>query len=74
MAMIHLCIPRQYLYNGVSFDVTITGQPWPVKVDGDPKSRAGRVFYAKIGPWIKMTYADRERFRVGGGCQTVETV
>ncbi len=71
--MIHLCIPRQYDYSGVSFEVAITGQPWPLKVNGDPKARAGRVFYAKIGPWLKMTDNEREKFRVGGGCQTIET-
>lgn len=70
--MIHLCTPRQYLYSGVAFEVSVTGAPWPLKLDGDPKKRAGRGFYAKIDPWLKMGREEREAFRVGGGCQAVE--
>lgn len=69
---IHLCIPRQYLYEGTSFEVAITGMPWPLKQDGDPRKRAGRGFYAKIGPWLKMTPGAKEAYRVENGCQTVE--
>lgn len=70
--MIHLCIPRQYLYKGVSFEFATMVGPWPLKKDGEPRARAGRGFYAKIGPWLKMTREEQEKFRVGGGCQTVE--
>lgn len=70
---IHLCMGKLYEYNGISFEVSITGQPWPLKLDGDPKKRAGRMFYDKIGPWLKMTDAERGKYRVGGGCQTIGT-
>ena len=70
--MIHLCIPRQYLYKAVSFEVSGYVCPWPLKRNGEPRARAGRVFYAKIGPWLRMTLIAKEAYRIGGGCQTME--
>lgn len=65
--IIHLNIPKSYTFNGVDFEMTYSG-PWPLKKDGDPKARAGRGFYKRIKDWCKMTDADREKYRTGGGC------
>jgi hypothetical protein len=65
--MIHLSIPKSYLFNGVEFEYGYAVGPWPLKKDGDPKKRAGRGFYKRIEEWSRMSDADRERYRVGGG-------
>lgn len=72
MSIIHLCIPKEYLFNGISFEMTFSG-PWPLKKDGDPKERCGLTFYRSIREWIKMKDDEREKFRVGGGCLFLDT-
>lgn len=68
-SVIHLCGPRIYEFDGVGFEFGYSTGPWPLKKDGDPRARAGRGFYKRIGPWLKMADPQREVYRVGGGCQ-----
>lgn len=69
VAIIHLCGPRLYLYEGVSFEYGYSTGPWLLTKDGEPFKRSGEAFYRKIDGWLKMSDDERERYRVGGGCQ-----
>lgn len=71
ISIVHLCGPKLYEWEGLSFEVSHSIGPWPLKKDGDPKERAGRGFYAKVHPFMQLPEAEREKFRVGGGCQFV---
>jgi len=67
-AIIHLCGPRLYEYNGIEFEFGYSG-PWRLKKDGDPYKRQGDRFYERIDGFLKLPEAEREKFRTGGGCQ-----
>ena len=70
--IIHICGPKLYQFNGVKFEMTYHG-PWPLKKDGDPKKVASQAFYQSIEAWSKMTPGQQEIYRVGGGCQCLDT-
>ena len=65
--MTHLSMPKTYTFNGVEFECGYMTGPWPLKKDGDPRKRAGLGFYKRIEKWSKMSEADREKHRTGGG-------
>ena len=67
MGEIHgwLCGPRLYNYDGWFFEFGYCG-PWPLRKDGEPCKRAGRVFYKMFDRFSKEK--NKEKFRVGGGC------
>ncbi len=68
MTAVHgfMCGPKLYEYDGWFFEHGYCG-PWPLKKNGDPRERAGRVFYKMVEKWLAEK--DPESFRVGGGCQ-----
>lgn len=70
--IIHLCGPKLYEYNGVFFEL---GYSWVMKLkkDGEPYKRQGDGFYKSIAGFLKLTETEREAFRVGGGCQCINT-
>jgi len=63
-----LCGPKVYEFEGWFFEFGPSG-PWPLRKDGEPFKRAGRVFYATFGRWYDLPEAEREKYRVGGGCR-----
>lgn len=63
--------PRLYRYEGWDFEVHGYHGPWPLRQDGELRARAGRKFW---GMWTRFEKeADREQFRVGGGCCCVRS-
>ena len=66
-ARIILTFPKTYQFNGINFEVSPIGMPWPLRKDGEPKARAGRGFYSKIKPWLDMAPEFQEAYRTGGG-------
>ncbi|NQU44517.1 hypothetical protein HQ520_14595 [bacterium] len=66
-----LCSPRRYNFGGLDFEYGYCG-PWPLCQDGELRKRAGRTFYDRIQPWLDMSEAEREKYRIGGGCVEVE--
>jgi len=63
-----VCGPRVYEYQGWTFEVHAMCGPWPLKKDGDPRERAGRVFYNMYSEWSKLTDTEKKETRIGGGC------
>lgn len=63
-----LCGPRLYEYGGWFFEVSASSGPWPLKKDGDPRERAGNVFYTMYDKFDKLTKEEKLKYRVGGGC------
>jgi hypothetical protein len=68
-----LCGPRIYTFEGWTFeDVGMMAGPWPLKQNGDPRAKAGRQFYLMWGRFDKLSKAEKEKHRVGGGCERFE--
>ena len=68
-AIIHICGPRIYEWDGMEFEFGGYIGPWRIKKDGDPYKRQGDRFYERIDGFLKLPEAEREKFRTGGGCQ-----
>ena len=65
-----LCSPSIYEYKGRLFEFGHMTGPWPIrKKDGEPYERAGKRFYDYFGEWYNLP--DREKYRVGGGCEAL---
>lgn len=69
MATGFICGPRLYIFKGWFFECCQTGGPWPLKESGSPYKRAGRIFYKIIRDFDKLSEKQKQRYRVGGGCQ-----
>jgi len=63
-----ICGPRIYEFEGWCFEWHACSGPWPMKKDGELRKRAGRTFYNMVERFCKLSKADREKYRVGGGC------
>ena len=61
-----ICGPSIYEYEGWLFELHASCGPWPLCKDGEPRKRAGRVFWAMWGRFEDES--DQGRFRVGCGC------
>ena len=64
---IHLCGPKIFLYDGLTFEFGYCG-PHRLTKGGDTYKRHGRRFYQRIGPFMKMNEREQAEFRIGGGC------
>ena len=65
----YMCGPRIYRFGGWLFERPAGyGTPWPIKEDGTPYKRAGRVFWKVIDRFERMSNEKREACREGGGC------
>lgn len=64
-----MCFTPLYEYNGWTFEYNPyhTG-PWPVRKDGELYKRCGDKFYNDIDGFLKMSQDERNKHRVGGGC------
>ena len=71
MSVAHLCGPKVYEFEGVSFEFSPIIGPWPLKKDGEPKVRAGKKFYDFYKRFAALSVDEQEKFRTGGGCITV---
>lgn len=66
-AVIMLCSPRIYIYNGKTFEYGPMGC-WPLKKNLEQRALAGRRFYDSIADFFDLTDKEREQYRAGGGC------
>ena len=65
----YMCGPRIYRFGGWLFERPAGyGTPWPIKEDGTPYKRAGRVFWKMVDRFERMSNEKREACREGGGC------
>jgi len=63
-----ICGPRLYKFDGWFFEFHAYCGPWPLKVDGKCRKRAGRKFYKMFDKFYALSKEDQEKHRVGGGC------
>ena len=63
-----ICSPRIYRFCGWLFEYPAYAPPWPLKKDGKPRERAGRVFWKVCKKFDLLTDAEKETYREGGGC------
>lgn len=69
----YMCCPRVYRFGGWLFERPAGyGMPWPIKEDGTPYKRAGRVFWEMVDRFERMSEEKRESYRDGGGCVSLE--
>jgi hypothetical protein len=64
-----ICGPRLYEYDGWFFEYSGGTGPWPLRKDGELRKCAGAVFYDMFDRFWKLPVAEREKYRVGGGCR-----
>ena len=62
-----ICSSPLYQYKGWTFEFGQMTGPWPLRKDGEPRKRAGDVFWNIFEQWNNEP--DKERYRIGGGCQ-----
>jgi hypothetical protein len=62
-----ICSYPVYEYKGWTWEETYCG-PWPLRKDGEPRKRAGRVFWKVWGEWQELPEDEKKKTRVGGGC------
>lgn len=63
-----ICLPVVYEYKGWMFEVHYNSGPWPLRKDGEPRARAGRVFWRVWSEWESLPEDEKQKTRVGGGC------
>jgi len=63
-----LCGPRIYKYDGWDFEIHSFCGPWPLKKNGDPCKRAGRIFYKMWERFDKLSEEEKVKYCLGGGC------
>jgi hypothetical protein len=68
-----LCGPRIYTFEGWTFENagSRSGFPWPLKQNGDPRAKAGRQFYQMWKRFDALPKAEKEKHRLGGGCEVI---
>ena len=62
----YLCMAPVYRYNGWHFEYGYN--VWPLKKDGELRSRCGHKFLTDISGFFKLSEVDRRQYRIGGGC------
>jgi hypothetical protein len=63
-----ICSPRIYKYAGWQFEYHDHSGAWPLDADGEPLAQAGQAFWNMIRRFYALPKAERETYRVGGGC------
>ena len=63
-----ICGPRIYEYEGWKFEYHDYGGAWPLDADGEPSDQAGQAFWDMIARFDALSEAERETYRIGGGC------
>ena len=63
----YICSYPCYTYKGHTFEMTYSG-PWPLRKDGEPRKRAGRVFWKVWGEWQALPEEEKRKSRICGGC------
>ena len=66
--MSFICGPRTYKYKSWYFEVHACLGPWPLKQDGEPRKRAGNVFWNLFSEFDRLSDKEKQSYRTGGGC------
>lgn len=65
-AIIHITVPVIFSFDGwvFEYDRRKPFGPWPLKLDGEPRKRAGKRFYAAFGRFSELSLEEQEKCRV----------
>lgn len=63
-----ICSPPVYEFKGWLFEGHYNSGPWPLRKDGEPRKRAGDVFWRVWAEWYALPDDEKKLTRVGGGC------
>ena len=63
------CSSPVYEFEGWTFEYSQAVDPWPLKKDGEPRKRAGDVFWAVFSRFAALSDKEKTKHRVGGGCE-----
>lgn len=65
----YICSAPIYEFKGWTFeDHYSSGGPWPLTRHGDPRKKAGRLFWKMYEEFSSLSDIDKALCRVGGGC------
>ena len=62
-----MCSPPLYEFEGWFFEYS-PHICWPLRKDGEPRKRAGDVFWRVWAEWYALPDEEKQKTRVGGGC------
>lgn len=64
--LIHLSIQKVYKFEGwlIEYDRNKPFGPWPLKKDGGPRERAGKVFFDVFSRFLELSEDEQEKLRV----------
>lgn len=64
-----MCGPVIYEYKGWIFEYGMMSGPWPLTKKYDPRKNAGRRFWKMFDDWNALPEEEKQKTRIGGGCQ-----
>lgn len=64
----YVCGPRLYQFDGWFFEWHSYCGPHPLRKDGEPRQSIPARFWQTVEKFQALTEAERESYRVGGGC------
>lgn len=63
-----ICTVPIYKYKGWLFEYKPHTGAWPLKKDGEPRKRAGMVFWTLLDEFLQLTEDEQRQYRLSGGC------
>ena len=63
-----ICSAPVYEYKGWLFEDHYNSGPWPLRKNGEPRKRAGDVFWRGWSEGYALPDDEKQKTRVGGGC------
>jgi hypothetical protein len=63
-----VCTVPVYKYKGWFFEYKPHTGAWPLRKDGEPRKRAGDVFWCVLSEFLDIPESERKYYRVSGGC------
>lgn len=64
-----VCGPKIYKYEGWVFELSASSGPCPLKKNLELRKCAGNVFYSMFEKFNNLTDKEKNKHRIGGGCQ-----
>lgn len=63
-----ICTTPVYKYKNWLFEYKPHTGAWPLKQDGEPRKRAGMVFWSLLDEFLHLPEAEQHKYRISGGC------
>ena len=66
--MIYMCSSRIYKYGKWTFEYGMSAFS-PLTKAGEPYKRIPLKFYEDLDTWLNLNDKEKEKYRIGGGCE-----